>query len=225
MQDPEAAAEELTRCVEKLGFRGALVNGFSQIGDEDSAVFYDLPQYWPFWETAEKLGVPIYLHPRDPLPTRQQSYEGHPWFVGSKLGRSGVETAIHALRLMGSGLLDRYPKLTIILGHLGEGLPCSMWRVDHRLAKVPRGIPAEKSMGEYLRTNFYLTTSGNFRTQTLVGAILEIGSDRILFSADYPFEELGEAAAWFDHASISEPDRLKIGRTNAERLFKLPSEA
>ena len=220
MQDPEQAALEFTRCVKELGFRGALVNGFSQTEQEDSALYYDLPQYWPFWETVEQLGVPFYLHPRDPLPSRQQHYAGHPWFVGSAWAFA-VETSIHALRLMGCGLFDRYPKLTVILGHLGERLPYDIWRVDHRLSKTPRGIPAKKTMAEYLRENFYLTTSGNFRTQTLLDAMSEVGADRILFSADYPFESMGEAAEWFDHASISEPDRLKMGRTNAERLFGL----
>jgi len=220
MQDPETAAEELTRCVRTMGFSGALVNGFSQIGAEDTAVFYDLPQYEQFWRTAETLGVPVYLHPREPLESRQQHYEGHPWFLGSAWAFA-VETAIHALRLMGSGLFDRCPDLTVILGHLGEGLPYNIWRVDHRLARTPRGIPAKKTMAEYLRTNFYLTTSGNFRTQTLLAAISEVGADRILFSVDYPFENIGEASEWLNGASIGETDRAKIGRTNAERLFRL----
>jgi 2,3-dihydroxybenzoate decarboxylase len=218
MQDPDAAAKELTRAVRELGMRGALVNGFSQIGSEDSAVYYDLPQYLGFWETVEKLNAPFYLHPREPLASREQHYEGHPWFLGSAWA-FGVETAIHALRLMGSGLFDRYPALTIILGHLGEGLPYNIWRVDHRLSKTPRGITAKKTMTEYLRSNFYLTTSGNFRTQTLMAAMSEVGADRILFSVDYPFEEIGEAAEWFDRAEISEIDREKIGRTNAATLF------
>ena len=128
---------------------------------------------------------------------------------------------MQALRLMGSGLFDRYPKLTIILGHLGEGLPYNIWRVDHRLSRTPRGLPARKTLSEYLRENFYLTTSGNFRTQTLLGAMSEVGADRIMFSVDYPFENIPEACEWFDQAGISEPDRIKIGKTNAERLFRL----
>ena len=122
MQDPQAAAQELTRRVKELGFCGVLVNGFSQVGEADSAVFYDLPQYRPFWATVQGLDVPFYLHPRAPLATRRRAYEGHPWLVGSAWGFA-VETSIHALRLMGSGLFDEYPKLKVILGHLGEGLP------------------------------------------------------------------------------------------------------
>jgi gamma-resorcylate decarboxylase len=98
LQDPQAAGQELTRCVKELGFCGALVNGFSQIGEADSAVFYDLPQYRPFWATVQQLDVPLYLHPRAPLASRQQAYEGHPWFVASPWGFA-VETSIHALRL------------------------------------------------------------------------------------------------------------------------------
>jgi len=218
MQDPDEASRELTRCVRELGFKGALVNGFSQKDVEDSAVYYDLPRYESFWATVEQLGVPFYLHPREPLPSRSQHYEGHPWFLGSAWSFA-VETSIHALRLMASGLFDRYPQLTLILGHLGERIPYDIWRVDHRLRKTPRGIPAKKPLGEYLRNNVYLTTSGNFRTQTLLDAMGEVSSDRILFSVDWPFEDVGEAAQWFDHASIAEADRLKIGRTNAERLF------
>ena len=218
MQDPDVAAEELSRCVKELGFRGALVNGFTQ--REDSAVYYDLPQYEPFWETVQRLDVPLYLHPREPLAGQQQIYQDHPWFLGSAWA-FGVETATHALRLMGSGLFDRYPRLKIILGHLGEGLPYNIWRVDHRLSKTPRGIPAKRPMAEYLRRNFYLTTSGNFRTSTLLNAIAEVGADRTLFSVDYPFEELRDAAEWFDDAAISETDRLKIAQTNAQTLFQL----
>jgi 2,3-dihydroxybenzoate decarboxylase len=220
MQDPQAAAAELTRCAETLGFRGALVNGFSQIDQEDSAVYYDPPQYWPFWETAEKLNIPVYLHPRDMLPTRLQAYEGHPWLQGAPWGFA-ADTALHALRLMGSGLFDRYPKLTVILGHLGEGLPASIWRISHRIAKTPKGIPAKKTMSEYLRQNFVLTTSGNFRTPTLLDTITEVGADRILFSVDYPFEDLAEGSAWLDAAEISDQDRPKIASANAKRLFHL----
>jgi predicted TIM-barrel fold metal-dependent hydrolase len=129
---------------------------------------------------------------------------------------------IHArLAIDGHGVFDQHPGLKIVLGHLGEGLPYNIWRADHRIKKYSHGIPAKKLLAKYLSTNFYLTTAGNFRTQTLIDAMLEVGADRILFSADYPFEEVGEAAEWFESASISEPDRLKIGRTNAAKLFRL----
>jgi gamma-resorcylate decarboxylase len=222
MQDPELASGELQRCVRELGFKGALVNGFSQVGTTETMVYYDLPQYWPFWETVERLDVPFYLHPRNPLPSQAKIYEGHAWLLGPSWAFA-QETAVHALRLMGCGLFDEYPRLSIILGHMGEGLPFGMWRVDHCNGWVqkPNRYPARRKIADYFTENFYLTVSGNFRTQALINAMMEIGADRILFSTDYPFEDVGQAATWFDAATISEADRLKIGRTNALKLFKL----
>jgi predicted TIM-barrel fold metal-dependent hydrolase len=221
LQDPHVAAQELTRCVKELGFCGALVNGFSQVGEADSAVFYDLPQYRAFWETVQQLDVPFYLHPRSPLSKYQPAYEGHAWLNGSIWGFQ-AETSIHALRLMGSGLFDDYPKLRMILGHLGEGLPCTIWRIDNRVARTLTARPKAKlPIGHYLRENFHITTSGNFRTQTLTEVMLEVGADRVLYSVDYPFEDTAVAAEWFDHAAISESDRFKIGSGNARRLFRL----
>jgi predicted TIM-barrel fold metal-dependent hydrolase len=221
MLDPEASAREFTRCVCELGFKGALVNGFAhKEGVEQSAVYYDEPQYWPFWEQVEKLDVPFYLHPRDPITSQQHMYNGHPWLLTAAWA-FGVETGTHALRLMCSGLFDKYPNLKIIIGHLGEGLTFSMWRVDHATRRDPRGIKALKKPSEYFRTNFYLSTSGNFHTLSLQSALAEIGADHMLFACDYPYEKMEQAAEWFDTASISENDRLKIGRTNALSLFKL----
>jgi len=219
MQDPQAAAAELARCVRDLKFKGALVNSFSQVGVEDSAVYYDLPQFRPFWAEVERLGVPFYLHPRDQLPSRRHAYDGHPWLIGSPWGFA-EETAIHALRLMGCGLFDDHPKLQIVIGHLGERIPYDLWRLDHRLTKVP-GRPAKRAMSEYFRQNFHITTSGNFSTPSLIQAILTVGSDRLLFAVDYPFEDHAQGCAWFDAAEIAELDRIKIGRDNAKALFNL----
>ena len=175
------ATAELERCVKTLGFRGALVNGFSQIAGVSAPAYYDLPQYWPFWAKVEELGVPFYLHPRNPLPEDCRIYDGHPWLLGPTWA-FGQETAVHALRLIGSGLFDAYPRLQIVLGHMGEGLPYSMWRIDHRngWVKAPARHKAKRKIRDYFNSNFYLTTSGNFRTQTLIDAILEIGADRRL---------------------------------------------
>ncbi len=218
MQDPDAACRELTRAVKTLKFKGVMVNGFSQIGDEKTIVYYDDPRYRPFWATVAELGVPLYLHPRDPLPERATFYDGHPWLRGASWA-FGVETATHALRIIASGVFDRHPGLTMILGHLGEMLPYCIWRFDHRVTKRPREIPAKKTFTEYLRSNVYVTTSGNFHTNTLMCAIEEMGVDRVMFSVDYPFEECGDAASWFDSCGISDAAREKIGRTNAAQLF------
>ena len=196
MQDPDEATRELRRCVEELGFRGALVNGFSQVRDPGSMVYLDDARYRGFWAELEKLDVPFYPQ-------------------------------VHALRLMACGVFDAHPRIQIVLGHMGEGLPYSIWRVDNRNAwtKQPPRYPAKRKLGEYFRENFHITTSGNFRTQTLIDAILELGADRIMFSTDWPFENIDHAADWFDAAAIAEADRVKIGRSNALRLFKLSAAA
>jgi 2,3-dihydroxybenzoate decarboxylase len=222
MQDPDEAARELTRCVKELGFVGALVNGFSQAGSADSALYYDLPQYKSFWQTAADLDVPFYLHPRNPLPGTIGAYERHNWLLGPNWAFH-AETAVHALRLIGAGLFDAHPTLQIILGHLGEGIPAYLWRIDNRNSwmKAPHKYAAKKSVADYFRNNFVVTTSGNFSTSALNQAIEEIGVARVLWSADYPFEDISDAAEWIDAAPLSEEDRLKIGRTNAQKLFKL----
>ena len=222
MQDPEAAAAELTRCVKELGFVGALVNGFSQAGSPDSVLYYDMPQYRPFWKTVEALGVPFYLHPRNPLPSWTKQYEGHNWLLGPNWAFS-AETAVHALRLIGSGLFDECPNLQIVLGHLGEGIPVQLWRIDGRNGwmKAPHKYAAKHGVGHYFRKHFHLTTSGNFHTPSLVNAMTEMGAERVMFSVDWPFEGVDEGAEWFDKAEIGDSDRIKIGRDNAIRLFKL----
>ncbi|SDQ16451.1 amidohydrolase family protein [Actinopolyspora saharensis] len=226
LQDPEKAADELERAVRELGFVGALVNGYSNVGDETTAQYLDEPQVDPFWARVQQLGVPVYLHPRIPLPDQQRIYRGYEGLLGSAWG-FGQETATHALRLILSGLLDRYPDVNIVLGHLGEGLPFTLPRVEHRLRhQRPETHGAhEKPPTEYLRNNFYLTTSGVFRTQALLNTMLEVGTDRLLFSVDYPYESMDELAPWFDECPISETDRAKLGRTNSEKLFGITQPA
>jgi gamma-resorcylate decarboxylase len=220
MQDPEEAAKELRRCVRELGLKGALVNGFSQAGEENTAVYYDLPQYRPFWAAVEEFDVPFYLHPRNPLPDWAPIYDGHKWMLGASWGFA-AETAVHALRLIGSGLFDAHPRLKIIIGHLGEGIPANLWRLDNRNKWMdrPHAYAAKKSVADYIRGNFWITTSGNFATAALIMCMTEIGVDRVMFSTDYPFEDVTQSVAWFDNVPISEADRLKIGRTNALKLF------
>ena len=204
LQDPDLAARELQRCVKDLGMIGALANGFSQIGNETTTAYLDEKQYWPFWELCDQLDVPFYLHPRNPLPQDSRIYKDHPWLMGP-IWAFGQETAVHALRLMGSSLFDKHPKLQIVLGHMGEGLPFSMWRVDNANAWIPNRnhYPAKKKIADYFQNNFHITVSGNFQTQALLNAMMVIGSDRIMFSTDWPFENIDHAALWFDDAPIS----------------------
>lgn len=219
MQDPRAAAAEIERGVRELGFVGALVNGYSSLGNLETAAYYDEPQYLPFWERVAALDVPFYLHPRNPLPNQRRMYEGRTELLGPTWAFT-VETGTHALRLITSGLFDRFPGLTIVLGHLGELLPFAISRLAQRMSHIP-SVTLQKPATAYLRDNFYVTTSGNFHTASLIGVILQLGADRVLFAVDYPFEQTRDAVEWFDAAPISEADREKIGRTNAARLFGL----
>lgn len=123
---------------------------------------------------------------------------------------------------MGSGLFDRHPDLQLVLGHLGEGLPALIWRIDHRVENEPRGYPCSHSFQHYFSHNFHVTTSGNFRSSALQVALQEIGIERIMFSTDFPFEEMQWASDWFDTLPLSENDKLKISRHNALNLFNLP---
>ena len=222
LQDPDEAIRELQRCVKELGFVGILANGFSESSDPKALLYYDLPQYWPFWAEVEKLDQPFYLHPRNPLPQDARIYQGAEWLVGPAWA-FGQETAVHALRLMGCGLFDTHPRLKIVLGHMGEGLPFNIWRVDNKnkWVKAPPRHKAKRQIGAYFAENFWITVSGNFCTQSLLATMMMVGADRIMFSTDWPFENVDHAADWFDVVAVSEADRLKMGRTNAFELFKL----
>lgn len=217
LQDPQAAIAELERCATQLRFPGVMVNGFTDTPD-GKGWYYDHERYLPFWERAESLGVPVYLHPRNPLPANAGIYEGHPELMGA-VWEFTAETAAHALRLFTSGLFDRFPDLKFILGHFGETLPPFMWRIEHRLNAMGDRVRTKKPLREYLQANLYVTTSGNFHTPALYNALTELGVEHVLFSSDYPYESMREAAEWFDNADISESDRIKIGRDNATRLF------
>ena len=218
---PKQAVEELQRRVQQ-GFKGAVINGHNH------GRYLDNQFFWPILECAEQLNVPIYLHPTPaPQAVIDVSYGGFSPMVTDMLAGGAwgwhIETAVHMIRIVCGGVFDRFPKLQFVIGHMGEGLPFSMWRVDNCNAWVANrhNYPAKRKIGEYFQDNFWITTSGNFRTQALVNTMLEVGSDRIMFSTDWPFENIDHAAIWFDAASISEADREKIGRTNARRLFKL----
>jgi predicted TIM-barrel fold metal-dependent hydrolase len=224
LQDVRAAGDELERAVSKLGFKGAMINGYSNIGDMDTAQYLDEQPVWDFWARVEALDVPIYLHPRSPLRNQQRIYKGYPVLAGAPWG-FGAETAAHTLRLILSGLFDRFPRLKVILGHQGEGLPFLLPRVESRLRHASPEVRGRqlKPVTSYLRENFYLTTAGAFRTQALIDTLLEVGSDHVLFSVDYPYETMQEQSDWFEGVPISESDRLKIGRANAQRLLRLGS--
>jgi 2,3-dihydroxybenzoate decarboxylase len=218
LQDPAEAAKELERCMTRLNFKGTMINGYTNTTSPSGAQYLDEEQLLPFWEAAAALHAPVYLHPRPPLD--QRSYEGHPELIGAAWGFA-PETATHALRLVYSGLFDRLPELTLILGHLGETLPYFAWRIQHCFEYNPSDKRVQKRLQDYLCENIYVTTSGNLSDQALICAILTIGADRILFSSDYPYEMMQPAARWIERAPISENDRRKIVSGNARSLFRL----
>lgn len=226
-QDAGAAAAELERAVRDLGAVGALINGYTNVEGNLTGRYLDDPSYAELWSKVAELNVPVYLHPREPLPGQTRIYDGYSSLVGSAWGFAH-ETATHAVRLMLSGLFDQHPGIQIILGHLGEGLPFLLPRLEHRLDKQSEGVglgAAQRRVSEYFNDNFYFTTSGHFHTRTLYNSISEIGVDRVMFSADYPYESMEEAAAWFDTSLLSHNDSIKVGRENARRLFKADSDA
>src|SRR3954470_4891261 len=214
LHDPSAAAAEASRAVRELGFHGVLVNGYS-----NGCPYYDDERYLPFWEAMEGLGVPFYLHPRNPLESQREIYAGRPELLGPTWA-FGVETATHALRLIVSGLFDRLPALTVVLGHLGEGLPFQTYRLERRL-KRRADVTLKRLPTQVFRENFYVTISGNYHTPSLVGALSELGPDRVMFAVDHPFEDVADGADWFDALEIGDDVRAKIARGNAERLLQI----
>jgi gamma-resorcylate decarboxylase len=223
LQDPKGGADELERTVRQHGFKGALINGYTNIGPNESVQYLDEEPVREFWAKVSKLDVPVYLHPREPLPSQTRSIQGYPELVGSAWAFT-CETASHALRLMLCGLFDQFPNIQVILGHLGEGLPFILPRTQHRLDEQydgARGAKALRRPSYYLANNFWLTTSGHYHTKPFLDAVEQIGEDRVLFSVDYPYEQMSSAARWFDDAQFSNSLKLKVGRENANRLLGL----
>ena len=218
MQAPDAAVAELERCVTKLGFKGALISGTI------NGRFLDDPVFQPVLAAAERLDVPIYLHPAPPPPAVYEAYFGGlPAPIAESLSTSAwgwhVETGMHSLRLVVAGLFDRFPKLQIIIGHMGENLPFSLVRADGRL--TPLTTHLKQRVAEYFRTNFYISTSAYFTAPPLLCALQVFGADRMLFAVDYPFSTNAEGRKMLDIAAISPNDLAKIAHKNSERLLKL----
>jgi predicted TIM-barrel fold metal-dependent hydrolase len=218
LHDPVEAVRELERCITRLGFKGVMVNGYSQIDTDDNLLYLDDPQLTPLWEALTALDIPLYLHPRPSHNAVQ--YDSHPELTGAAWGFA-PETATHALRIVYGGVFDRFPTAKLVLGHLGEALPFFGWRIQHGINFSPNGRITKKRLADYFAENIWVTTSGNFSTQALHCTLLTMGSDRILFSNDYPYEDYAEGAEFIDTVPISESDRRKIAYTNAKALYKL----
>ena len=230
-QDPDAAAKELERAVKQLDLKGAMI--YSHIQGE----YLDAKKFRGIFETAERLGVPIYLHPKEPSPDMIKPYSTYPALAG-KIWGYAAEAGLHAMRLICSGLFDQCPNLKIILGHGGEGLPALMWRMgldsDGNGGGSPGGegktsgqIPGQpgqlgirKQPGQYVKDNFYVTTSGMFWGPVLEFLHSAMGPDRVLFAVDYPAESSSLAVKSIESLSISNEDKAKIFHLNAEKLLK-----
>lgn len=220
LQDPVRAVEELEYCVNALGFRAVMVNGYSTSPD-GSPIYLDDRRFDALWTRCEELGTPVYLHPRVSVKgVLEGIYAGHPEMHGANFGFA-VETSAHAMRLIWSGLFDRHPRATVILGHLGEGLPFLSWRLEHTHNDNPLGTRTKKTVQAYLSENFFFTTSGFFSDHALQCTLATVGADRVLGSVDSPYEKMAEYSAWIERTPVSESDRRKIAHENAAKLFGL----
>jgi predicted TIM-barrel fold metal-dependent hydrolase len=214
--EPNAAAGELERAVTRLGFKGAMVHGLS------NGRFLDDPRFWPIFERAQALDVPLYLHPAIPHPAVIEAYYKdyagkYPNLLRAAWGFT-VETATQGIRMVLSDVFETYPRLKIILGHFGEGLPFLLWRIN--MALVRDGADPSWFRDTFCE-HFWVTTSGFFSDPALLHCIQEIGIDRILFSVDYPFVENAPGTEWAMRIPLSAADREKILGGNAKRLLKL----
>jgi uncharacterized protein len=218
---PAQAADELERTVRQHGFKGALINGHVR------GQFLDDRKFWPIFERAQDLGVPIYLHPTEPPPTvRDAYYGGLPPRVGQTLSMAGwgwhVDTGLHALRLIAGGALDEYPGLQIIVGHMGEALPFFLARSSGVL-RQQAGL--SRPLEEYMAANFHFTTSGMFTYPPLTCLLEVVGVDRVMFSVDYPYSSNEEGRDFVLGAPVGDADREKLGFANAARLLGLGSSS
>lgn len=216
-QDPDKAADELERSVKGLDFRGVKINSHVLGGE-----YLDDEKYWVIFERAEQLDVPVYIHPRLPAPAMIKPYADYGWgLAGPGLGFA-AETLLHAYRLIYSGLFDKYPRLKIMMGHMGEGLPFWMFRMDRPWKSRSLGkAPTKRKPSDYAKTNFVVTTSGMFDLVPILCGYMALGADKIVFATDYPFEKSSEAATFIKKLPICDGDREKICHGNAENLLKL----
>lgn len=222
-QDPVAAAAELERAVSELGLVGGLINGHCQ------GRYLDDPAYARLFACAEEMGAPIYLHPTTPHPDVMKA-----WFApyvadGLHLASWGfaAEAGTHVLRLIYSGLFDEFPRLQMIIGHLGEMLPFAAYRIDryYGLGGTKAGKRLRRLPSEYLRDNFHVTTSGNFCPPAFACTLEVMGADRVMFSVDYPMDDNQTGAQFLASYPMDDETRRKVGSENAKRLFgkRLPA--
>lgn len=214
MHDPQVAADELERCVRDLRFKGALLNGHTR------GVYLDAAINEPFWERVQDLDVPVYLHPTFPMEI-PAAFRDYPGLDGAMWGWM-AETGGHALRLILSGLFDRFPRLKIVLGHMGEGLPFMLYRIDYGgQFNIRRVALAKPLLSDYIRQNFYITPAAFLSHEALLCSIAALGVERVMFSIDAPLENSVKASEFIETAPISQEQREMICHGNAARLMNI----
>jgi predicted TIM-barrel fold metal-dependent hydrolase len=223
LQEPQNAAKEFERCITELNFKGGIVMGTSK------GIFLDDQRFEPIFEVAQRLNVPIYMHPGfPPKAVAEAYYSGLPDNIGFGLSMAGwgwhAETGLHCLRLILSGVFDRFPRIKIIVGHMGDHLPYNIARADRvfsGIASESADPPFKRRVIEYFRENFYITTSGYFDLAPFKCALEILGADHIMFSVDYPYSSNTAGREFLSHLNVSPKDFEKITHGNAERLLKL----
>jgi 5-carboxyvanillate decarboxylase len=218
-QDPSAAAEELERGVRSLGLKGAIINSHTR------GEYLDDSKFWPIFEAAEALDVPVYIHPNTPSPAMIAPFLER-GLDGAIFGFA-VETGLHILRIIVSGVFDRFPRLKLVIGHLGEGLPYWLSRIDfmhNRMVAADRyaGVPKlQRKPSDYIRENIFITTSGMAWEPPILYAQSVLGVDRVLYAMDYPYQFVPEEVAVTDNLPISDADKKKLYQSNAEKVFNI----
>lgn len=216
VQDPPRAVKEIERAITKLKLNGIMINSHT------NGEYLSEQKYWPILEAIEDLNVPLYIHPRAPIPLMAKAYKTD--HLEHAIWGYQAETGLHGLRLITGAVFDQFPKLQVVLGHMGEGIPYWLYRLDFMYEKVKIDFGRRKlklSPSEYFKRNFYITTSGMNWEPTLKFCIEAMGADRIMWAIDYPYQDHPDAVEFMDAARISEKDKQAIYHGNAERVFKI----
>jgi 5-carboxyvanillate decarboxylase len=217
-QDPARAVKEIDRAINQLKLNGVMINSHT------NGEYLDQKKYWPILEAAASLKVPIYIHPRAPSPAMAKPYREYQ--LEHAIWGYQAETGLHGLRLIVSGVFDRYPDLKIVLGHMGEGIPYWFYRMDWMATHFDMRRPKiGMKPSEYFKRNFLITTSGVNWLPALKFCIEVLSADNIMFAVDYPYQETMEAVQWLVDAPLPEADKRKIFHENAERVFRIPRGA
>jgi 5-carboxyvanillate decarboxylase len=215
-QSPKRAVREMERAIQRLKLNGFIVN--SHTNNE----YFDDPKYFPILEAAEALDACLYIHPRAPSDGLKGPLQDYG--MDSAMWGYGVEVGTHVVRMMAAGVFDRFPKLKICIGHMGEAVHFWMWRItfmNSRAQQINRAPATKLSMAEYFQRNFVISTSGAEDPLALEYSIKKLGADNVLWAIDYPYQPTAPAVAFMDRAPVSESDRAKLYHLNAERIFHI----